>query len=114
MCIRDSHWTTTGNLHNVYTVLVISMGLVGLALYVCFLLSLRLPLLRYPYIGAAFFAWLVAALSTGHLIYYYYWGYLYVVYLAYQNSLIELAVPHPSEPSLQAACTMLNKGYSRP
>jgi O-antigen ligase len=78
------HFVTTGYVHNIYSYLLISVGFVGLVLYVGFLVSLRLPLLGRddPYHEAFFFAWLVTAMATGHLIFYYYWGYLYLLYFA--------------------------------
>ena len=91
------HFATIGGyVHNLYAYLLISVGLVGLGLYLNFLNSLHLPLLGRgdPYHQAFFFAWLVTAMATGHLIFYYYWGYLYLLYFA------RLATTRP--PSLRA------------
>ena len=80
----NRHFATAGYVHNLYSYLLISVGLVGLGLYLKFLASLRLPLLGRadPYHQAFFFAWLVTAMATGHLIFYYYWGYLYLLYFS--------------------------------
>jgi hypothetical protein len=93
----DRHFATVGGyVHNLYSYLLISVGFVGLGLYLNFLNSLHFPLLGRgdPYHQAFFFAWLVTAMATGHLIFYYYWGYLYLLYFA------RLATTRP--PSLRA------------
>jgi hypothetical protein len=77
---------TTGAVHNIYTAVMISTGLVGLGLYGGFIVSLKMPLLHgADAFSAFFFAWLMAAMATGHLVHYYYWGYLYIFYF-FRNS----------------------------
>jgi len=81
----NRHFATVGGyVHNLYSYIIISVGLVGLGLYINFLSSFRLPLLRRgdPCHRAYLFAWLVAAMAIGHLIFYYYWGYLYLLYFS--------------------------------
>lgn len=67
-----------GSVHNIYSVVVLATGLIGLALYGNLIASLGLSLWPSKRCHAAFFAWLVAGMAMGHMVYYYYWGYSYL------------------------------------
>ena len=83
-------YSTGSQIHNLYSVVIISVGVVGLILYCAFLASLRLPLIRGPARWCAFFlAWLVAGIATGHLIVYLYWAPLYVLCFAARDAAIK-------------------------
>jgi len=67
-------WLEDGNIHNVYTYLLVSLGLPGLVLFLAFpvLLGRRVDAKHRNMVPA----WYFAGFLTGHLIFYYYWGYL--------------------------------------